>query len=83
MIKRFFASENSCRFSEANKEFIKKDIELRFSIVIVLRYSKNVENCFNPQYVADPAKGSIHNRGGAVDITLVDTYGNELDMGNP
>jgi D-alanyl-D-alanine dipeptidase len=30
----------------------------------------------NPQYVADPAKGSIHNRGGAVDITLVDTYGN-------
>jgi D-alanyl-D-alanine dipeptidase len=25
----------------------------------------------NPEYVADPAKGSIHNRGGA-DITLVD-----------
>lgn len=35
----------------------------------------------NPDYVADPAKGSIHNRGGAVDITLVDKSGNELDMG--
>lgn len=35
----------------------------------------------NPKYVADPAKGSIHNRGGAVDITLVDASGNELDMG--
>ncbi|UGU16701.1 M15 family metallopeptidase [Sinomicrobium kalidii] len=35
----------------------------------------------NPQYVANPAKGSIHNKGGAVDITLVDTDGNALDMG--
>ncbi len=35
----------------------------------------------NPIYVADPAKGSIHNRGGAVDITLVDQSGNELEMG--
>jgi D-alanyl-D-alanine dipeptidase len=35
----------------------------------------------NPDYVANPSKGSIHNRGGAVDITLVDTNGKELDMG--
>ncbi len=35
----------------------------------------------NPQYVANPVKGSIHNKGGAVDITLVDTEGEELDMG--
>lgn len=35
----------------------------------------------NTDYVADPKKGSIHNRGGAVDITLVDSDGKELDMG--
>jgi len=35
----------------------------------------------NPIYVANPSKGSIHNRGGAVDITLVDRNGKELDMG--
>lgn len=35
----------------------------------------------NPIYVANPAKGSIHNRGGAVDLTLVDKNGKELDMG--
>lgn len=35
----------------------------------------------NPIYVADPSKGSIHNRGAAVDITLVDSAGKELDMG--
>jgi len=35
----------------------------------------------NPQYVANPVKGSIHNKGGAVDITLVTLRGDELDMG--
>jgi len=35
----------------------------------------------NPIYVANPSKGSIHNRGGAIDITLVDFTGKELDMG--
>jgi len=37
----------------------------------------------NPNYVADPKKGSIHNRGGAVDISLADSDGKELDMGTP
>ena len=35
----------------------------------------------NPRYVADPRKGSMHNRGLAVDLTLVDSLGNELPMG--
>ena len=35
----------------------------------------------NPTYVADPASGSMHNRGGAVDLTLVDLEtGKELEM---
>ncbi|MBK9487705.1 MAG: M15 family metallopeptidase [Haliscomenobacter sp.] len=35
----------------------------------------------NTQYVADPRKGSMHNRGSAVDLTVVDKNGKELDMG--
>jgi D-alanyl-D-alanine dipeptidase len=35
----------------------------------------------NPKYVADPSKGSIHNRGGAVDITLVNLDGETVPMG--
>ncbi len=31
-------------------------------------------------YVADPAKGSRHNRGTAVDVTLIDTLGHQLQM---
>ena len=34
-------------------------------------------------YVANPAKGSKHNRGAAVDLTLVDAQGGELNMGTP
>ena len=32
-------------------------------------------------FVANPKKGSIHNRGGAVDISLIDSFGVELKMG--
>ncbi len=35
----------------------------------------------DPRYVADPSKGSRHNRGAAVDITLIDSTGGELPMG--
>ncbi len=34
----------------------------------------------DPDYVADPAKGSRHNRGAAVDLALVDLNGNPLRM---
>lgn len=35
----------------------------------------------DPRYVADPRKGSMHNRGMAADLTIVDSDGKELDMG--
>ena len=34
-------------------------------------------------YVANPARGSMHNYGAAVDITIIEKNGNELDMGDP
>lgn len=35
------------------------------------------------RYVANPAKGSRHNRGAAVDITMVDSLGREVEMPTP
>jgi zinc D-Ala-D-Ala dipeptidase len=35
------------------------------------------------RYVANPSKGSRHNRGAAVDLTLVDSLGRELEMPTP
>ncbi len=37
----------------------------------------------DPKFVADPAQGSRHNRGYAVDLTLVDAAGNEVLMPTP
>lgn len=34
-----------------------------------------------PEFFADPRKGSPHSRGVAVDLTLVDEEGHELEMG--
>lgn len=34
------------------------------------------------QYVADPARGSIHSFGMALDVTIVNDAGDELDMGS-
>ena len=34
------------------------------------------------QWFANPAQGSIHSFGMAVDVTLVDAHGHELDMGS-
>ncbi len=39
------------------------------------------EVCPNPNFLSPPGKGSIHNRGGAVDLTLATPDGSVLDMG--
>lgn len=67
----------------ANTEFIKKGYKIKiFDCYRPLDIQKRMWKIVpNPDYVANPSKGSIHNRGGAVDITLVDTNGKELDMG--
>jgi len=35
----------------------------------------------NPEFLADPRQGSPHSRGAAVDLTLIDAQGRELEMG--
>lgn len=67
----------------ANKEFMGKGYKIKFFDCYRpndVQY-KMWAIVPNPQYVANPVKGSIHNKGGAVDITLVSLNGEELDMG--
>lgn len=68
---------------EANKVFLAKGFRIKLydcyrPLAIQKKMWKIVPNA---NYVANPKKGSIHNKGGAVDITLVDSLGVELDMG--
>ncbi len=42
---------------------------------------KAVKGTDHEQYIANPFKGSIHNFGFAVDLSILDSFGKELDMG--
>lgn len=67
----------------ANKSFLEKGFRIK------------LYDCYRPKsiqkkmwklvpdanFVANPKKGSIHNRGGAVDISLVDSLDVEVNMG--
>jgi D-alanyl-D-alanine dipeptidase len=71
------------KLAAAQAEFSQKGLKLKiwdaFRPLSVQREMWKVKPDSN--YVADPAKGSRHNRGAAVDVTLVDGEGRELEMG--
>lgn len=79
----FLREEVALALVEAQKDFEK------------MGYKIKIYDCYRPlsiqkkmwkilpgtNYVANPAKGSKHNKGVAVDLTLIDKNGKELDMG--
>lgn len=70
---------------KANEEFRALGYRIKiFDCYRPLSVQKKMWNILpGTHYVANPAKGSKHNRGAAIDLTLVDADGNELDMGTP
>lgn len=70
---------------QANADFIKQGYRIKFyDCYRPYSVQKKMWKIFpKPGYVADPKGGSVHNRGAAVDITLTDIEGNEVDMGSP
>ncbi len=68
-------------------QYLKKNYALRLKVFDGYRplsvQKKMWEIYPDERYVADPAKGSRHNRGAAVDLTLVDATEKEIDMGTP
>lgn len=67
----------------ANQSFLEKGYRIKlYDCYRPLSIQKKMWKIVpNAQYVANPKKGSIHNKGGAVDISLVDSLGVELNMG--
>lgn len=68
---------------EANKSFLKKGYKIKLYDCYRPKaiQKKMFQLVPDPNFVANPKKGSIHNRGGAVDISLVDSLGVEVNMG--
>ena len=65
--------------------YIAKDLGYYFKIFDAYRPSYVQEALWNfdpnPNFLSDPKKGSPHTKGIAIDLTLIDFHGNELDMG--
>jgi D-alanyl-D-alanine dipeptidase len=86
--KAYLRKEIAIKLSKAQK--ILKTKQSNYSLLILdaarprsvsmLMYEKMKETKFE-KYVANPSKGSMHNYGVAVDITIIDENGDELYMG--
>jgi len=81
--KCFLRKEVAFLLLKIQKKLLQKDMRLK--LFDCYRPGKVQQELWkimpNPSYVANPRKGSMHNRGVAVDLTIVDSAGNELDMG--
>ena len=91
LTKAYLRKEVAIKLSKAQRILKSKYPEYSLQILDAARprsvsqkmYDKMKGTKFE-RYVANPKKGSMHNYGIAVDITIVDNNGNELDMGfNP
>ena len=64
---------------------IAKELDLSFKIYDAYRPSYVQQALWsfdpNPNFLTNPAKGSPHTKGIAIDLTLIDLKGKELDMG--
>lgn len=86
----FLRPEAAMKLAEANRFLKRLRPELSLLVVDGLRPRAiqkimwdHVKDTPMQRYVANPQWGSMHNYGCAVDITIVDSNGNRLDMGTP
>ncbi len=78
----FLRPDVAKRLVKAHRELQKEGLGIKvFDCYRPLAVQKKMFKRFpQPGYVADPAKGSNHNRGAAVDCTIVDKDGREVEM---
>ncbi len=84
-------SRPACFLNEEAAELLNKAIILargtgyRFRVFDGFRPTEAVQMLWdhtpNPDYLAPPTSGSPHARGAAIDLTLLDADGSELEMG--
>ena len=76
-------SKTAKQLIKANNSFKKLGYKIKFfDCYRPLYIQKKMWGIYpDKRYLANPVKGSNHNRGSAVDITLVNNLGDELDMG--
>ena len=87
---RWLHREGAERLAEAAAHLARERSDLQLLILDALRPQRVQQRLWDRLegtdlriYFADPARGSIHSFGMAVDVTLAEREGCELDMGTP
>ncbi len=88
--KAYLHPQAAQKFAKAAQNLKAKNPKYKFIVFDALRPRsvqkvlwKKVKGTPYEKYVADPEKGSVHNYGFALDISVLDETGKELDMGTP
>lgn len=88
--KAYLREEAAVKLARANKYLKEMRPELTLLVADALRPRRVSQMMWTrlsgspmQRYVADPGRGSIHNYGFAVDVTITRTDGERLDMGTP
>ena len=86
--KCYLRNEVATKLTKAQKLLKTKHQELSFQMLdcarprsVSAKMYQKMKGTKYEKYVANPKTGSMHNYGIAVDITIVDSAGKELDMG--
>jgi zinc D-Ala-D-Ala dipeptidase len=80
----FLRAGTAKKLLEAQRELRAKSLGLKvYDAYRPLSVQKRIWELFpDRKYITPPSEGSTHNRGAAVDVTLVTSAGRELDMGS-
>lgn len=88
-----YRADAECYLHEKAAEYLQKAIEiarplgLRFKLFDAYRPTEAQWKLWNhtpdPDFLANPERGSPHSRGVAIDLNLINSLGEELDMGTP
>ncbi len=86
--RTYLHRDASAKFQSALNELERTNPGYKFNIFDGLRPRSvqwvlwnAVKGTANQKYVANPVRGSVHNYGFALDVSIADAHGNELDMG--
>ena len=86
----YLQKDAALKLKRANDLLQQRDPKLRLLVAdgcrprsIQQRMWQLVKGTPMQKYVANPAVGSMHNYGAAVDVTIIAENGNRLDMGTP
>ena len=80
----FLRKEAAAALKRASEDFAQSGFKLKIlDAYRPVQYQQRMYDIVkNPKYVALPTKGSMHNKGLALDVTLVESRGIEFDMGS-